>query len=399
MPSIQEIRTQVEADGVDWNDFVQQNQSELLIAFLGGSNTDLVNATGEFFPTVNSPNVSAASASIAAPPDLTNLGSYTYFPIWAEESGALNAGATEFSFGNGDETPANSGIVMAIDAELFAVAIEGEGGSNLSAGALQNGTLVAQNLPVSSSGFTLLGSPVQYLAGDVFNLMTVSATGALSGRSVGWFRIPTIGPEGPQGPAGADGDITWQGTWAAGTYTANQAVQFGGRSYVANATTTETPGLLATDWDLLADKGDAGPAGGGTQLSQLTGNIAGVSFDDVENDLSWTATTIANSTASVSGADITIADSGVYKFTVTLRTSSNNRSELFIRTYVNNVQDAAAQVSDYVSRDTDQNTGAVTLIYAFDLTAGDVVRFAGFGDTDGTCVGLNDGTVLIIEQL
>ena len=106
---------------------------------------------------------------------------------------------------------------------------------------------------------------------------------------------------------------------------------------------------------------------------------------------------------SVSGSEITIDVTGTYKFTVTLRTDSGNRTELFIRTYINTggglTQDTDEIVSDYVSRDADQDTGSVTLVTALALSATNVVEFRGFGDTDGTCVGLDAGTILLVERV
>lgn len=140
----------------------------------------------------------------------------------------------------------------------------------------------------------------------------------------------------------------------------------------------------------------------GPKLSQATGNLSSASFDDTEVDLTWSAFEIDQTDCTLSGTEITINKDGIYKFTVTLRTDSGNRTELFIKTYVNTgagyAQNTAAIVSDYVSRDADQDTGSVTLTYALDLDDGDTVKFAGFGDTDGACIGLDAGTVLIIEQ-
>lgn len=65
---------------------------------------------------------------------------------------------------------------------------------------------------------------------------------------------------GPQGVPGSDGDITWEGVWSAGTYTPNQAVSHNGSSFVATTTTTEQPSDTASDWDVLASKGDTGGA-------------------------------------------------------------------------------------------------------------------------------------------
>lgn len=56
--------------------------------------------------------------------------------------------------------------------------------------------------------------------------------------------------------------IEWQGTWSAGTYNANDAVEKDGTSYIATTTTTETPSVTATDWDVLALKGTDGTGSG-----------------------------------------------------------------------------------------------------------------------------------------
>jgi len=67
------------------------------------------------------------------------------------------------------------------------------------------------------------------------------------------------GVQGAPGPAGSPGDITWEGDWSAGLYTTNMSVAHEGSSYIAlNDTTDEPP---SDDWDLIASKGDTGPAG------------------------------------------------------------------------------------------------------------------------------------------
>lgn len=148
-------------------------------------------------------------------------------------------------------------------------------------------------------------------------------------------------------------------------------------------------------------------ADGQILLWKADGNISGTSFDDVENVLVWQNFDITSGAdVSLSGtpqSDILINSSGVYKFTVALRTDNGNRTELFIRTYLDEgsgYSELPAQtVSDYVSRDTDQDTGTVVLVTAIDLTSGDSVEFRGFGDTDGTSVGLDNGTRLLIEKV
>lgn len=138
-------------------------------------------------------------------------------------------------------------------------------------------------------------------------------------------------------------------------------------------------------------------------ITKAKGNTSGVSIANSVEDIVWGAPVITGAPVSFSGAEITVTEDGTYKFTVTLRTDSNNQTELFIRTFFDTgagyVEDTDAIVSDYVSRDIDQNTGAVTLIDAFTLTSGDKVKFQGQGDCDGTCIMLDPGTTILVEKV
>ena len=65
------------------------------------------------------------------------------------------------------------------------------------------------------------------------------------------------------GVRGADGDITWQGTWnSSTTYTQNNAIQYNGSAYVALQGNTDVrPDTNATVWSLMVQKGDTGATG------------------------------------------------------------------------------------------------------------------------------------------
>lgn len=149
----------------------------------------------------------------------------------------------------------------------------------------------------------------------------------------------------------------------------------------------------------------SGGGGGGSvyTLCKAKGNTGGASLDDVEAAITWAAPAITSADVSVSGSQITINTTGTYKFTVSLRTDSGNRTELFIRTYIDTgaglTQDTDETVSNYVARDADQDTGGVVLVTAFALTATNVVEFRGFGDTDGSCIMLDPGTHILVERV
>jgi len=87
------------------------------------------------------------------------------------------------------------------------------------------------------------------------------------------------GVQGIQGIQGVKGDIgiTWQGAWSAGTYQINDGVSHNGSSWIATSITTEEPSLSATDWDLVAQRGDDGTGTGDVSsntASSVDGEIA-----------------------------------------------------------------------------------------------------------------------------
>ena len=78
-----------------------------------------------------------------------------------------------------------------------------------------------------------------------------------------------MGPQGIQGAAGVAGPIgpaglTWEGQWVSGTsYTADDAVGYGGASYfcILDTSGTSNPSIDTTHWALLASQGAVGPTG------------------------------------------------------------------------------------------------------------------------------------------
>ena len=81
------------------------------------------------------------------------------------------------------------------------------------------------------------------------------------------------GAQGPQGVPGVNGTngigVNWRGAWSSGTtYLLNDAVFFGGSSYIALASNTnQQPDLSPAFWNALAQQGAQGPQG----LIGLTG--------------------------------------------------------------------------------------------------------------------------------
>ena len=92
------------------------------------------------------------------------------------------------------------------------------------------------------------------------------------------------------GIKGADGDITWQGTWSSSTtYTQNNAIQYNGSSYVALQGNTDVrPDTNASVWSLMAQKGDTGATGTLVQLEKLDPEVYKEKLVLKDNKERWT---------------------------------------------------------------------------------------------------------------
>lgn len=117
------------------------------------------------------------------------------FPIWAEENSSLSAGAVEWAFGNGADSPDDQGICLPFDCELFAVsAVLKQGSATI--GTYQNGSKV-HDLVVSAGAnprrvYEQLDNPVQFLAGESVSFRTTAASGTDRPNTIcAWFRKTT----------------------------------------------------------------------------------------------------------------------------------------------------------------------------------------------------------------
>jgi len=139
---------------------------------------------------------------------------FSYFPIWAEESGGcINSSANggfQFSYGNGDETSQNTGINLFTDCELVSIGLSSEDavrGSNIG--------VVRNSIPVTSTGLQPDGlnwlyelpTPVTFSSGDIVNMYTIDGSGGSAGvRIVRWFKyvIPNGFLQGVKGENGTN---------------------------------------------------------------------------------------------------------------------------------------------------------------------------------------------------
>lgn len=109
------------------------------------------------------------------------------------------------------------------------------------------------------------------------------------------------GATGPQGPAGAVG-VNFRGAWSSATgYLANDAVTFGGSTYLAlTGSLASEPDTSPAQWGLLAAKGVAGPTG-------PAGAAATVSIGTVTTGAAGTEVSVTNSgTANAAVLNFTI---------------------------------------------------------------------------------------------
>ena len=210
----------------------------------------------------------------------------------------------------------------------------------------------------------------------------------------------TIGETGPTGYTGYTGPTGYTGT-AGETGPTGYTGYTGPTGYTGTLGETGPTGPTGYTGE-LGETGPTGPAGGSLSVLKAKGTATS-SVANTSVDIAWDTPTINTTDCSVSGAEITIGADGVYLFDVTARTTSANRTELIIHTSIDTgggyAEDTDEIVSDYVARDTDQDTGAVSLHTALDLDDGDKIKFTAEGDCDGTCVLMTAGTILRIIQI
>jgi len=146
---------------------------EVLPLIIDGAKKRLFNALTDTLPT--------ASAG------------FTIFPVWAEESADLNTNAQEWAFGNGNDTPANMGVTIPVDCELFAMGLSLEGSTG-TVRAVVNGNIgltAYQVAAVGQVGFETFATPLAVTAGQRINFRTVASGGGATngGLVVAWFRV------------------------------------------------------------------------------------------------------------------------------------------------------------------------------------------------------------------
>ena len=255
------------------------------------------------------------------PPVANYLGNYTAATSYAKNDAVSYGGSTYISLtaGNAGNTPPLSPAQWAV------LAAQGPAGPAGAPGAMgpqgpagptgATGATGPAGPPVSFLGGWLagtsyaVGSAVSYggtsyaaLAANVGREPDVSPAYWAVLAQAGTAGTPgATGAAGPQGPAGAVG-INYRGAWtSAQGYLANDAVTFGGSTYLAlTSSMGSEPDVSPAQWAVLAAKGVAGPTG-------PSGAAATVSVGTVTTGAPGTQAAVTNSgTASAAVLDFTI---------------------------------------------------------------------------------------------
>ena len=113
-----------------------------------------------------------------------------YFPIWAEEAADLNSNSFEWAFGNGNNTPAGTGVVLPFDCELIALGLTHEGNASTTVELWKNTRATGQRISTHHSRVALEHiTPFAVSSGDVINFKTITGSSASNGSVVvAWFR-------------------------------------------------------------------------------------------------------------------------------------------------------------------------------------------------------------------
>lgn len=124
------------------------------------------------------------------------------------------------------------------------------------------------------------------------------------------------------------------------------------------------------------------------------------SISNLTVDLTWSSPEITHDNITVSGSDITFDTGGTYEITCSAHCDATNRVELIVQMYKDTGSGYSALTnevaSNYATRDTDQNTGSVTLATALTVNDGDAIKLDCLGDADSSVSLTVAGTILRI---
>jgi hypothetical protein len=214
-----------------------------------------------------------------------------------------------------------------------------------------------------------------------------------TGSTLSIMQLKTQGPKGDPGIQGADGDMTWQGAWSAGTYFKDNVVQKDGSSYVCIAPISTTQEPPDTEWELVASKGDVGPTGATAPYSHFikvsTQNIGGadgtVSYIDWDDTPIILGTGFTHSTVT-NPSRIQVDSTGRYEIKANVQAvqTGASRTTLMSGLRINGVTSNDLGRQRNYSRGAGYGDLGVGLFTEIDLIAGDYIEMTvTVDDTDG----------------
>lgn len=113
------------------------------------------------------------------------------FVVQAEENGVYADGGFEWGFGNGQQTVAGGGFILAFNCRLIALALSSRNGGTPIVTIYKNGVNTTEEIEITSgnSNFRILEIPLPYNAGDEVLFQTVTANAGGFGVVTAYFEI------------------------------------------------------------------------------------------------------------------------------------------------------------------------------------------------------------------
>jgi|5B_taG_2_1085324.scaffolds.fasta_scaffold00216_18 hypothetical protein len=188
-------------------------------------------------------------------------------------------------------------------------------------------------------------------------------------------------------------DATNLGTFTGTTIADNETVKGALQDLETAVEATSVSTMLAVGTSTASVANTTVYASWDTASSDALADASGkIQIDDEDSGTDTSDATIVN-----------IHADGRYLIDCSFRISGNNRVEAFCRTWLDTgsgfVRQSMHTASNYSSRDTDQNTGTVTLSTLLSLSDGDKLKFQAEADADGTANLVLNGTLLRIVRL
>lgn len=318
----------------------------------------------------------------------------TIFPIWAEESAALNSNSFEWSYGNGDDAQANFGIAIPVECELFAVGLTLFDGT-AEVEVYQNGLGTGATTGTGGVGTTIntLATPIAFHPGDNLNFRTLNTSGAGNGgKVVAWMRITSKIPSYDR----------FNGSGAPSVSVGNDDDEY------LDIITGDLYIKESGAWNFKLNI--KGPSGTITNKSiiQVTNTVSGNINQTAGLQFSWIDVAAGNIQTNdpagftVATDGVTINGTGLYKLTVFQyqEGTSGARNNASVRFTINGTEQSGIGANSYQRLASGHDESTASLVKIVSIASGDKVGIRNVAIADNGNVTCPAGTlVFIVEQL